>query len=216
VVVRLGFAAAFGFGTVTHGGYSAVASATAGCVVGGFAVGLFASATRFSIGGRGVVVVIMLIVVVVLVVIVMLVVVHFLSGRRRSHFGCRRQGLNDRSNRSFGNTGLLCHWCRGRARVGSRGGLGGGQRTFFHAGHKGSHQLRQVRRGLGHNRRRGRCRHNRSHLGHSHRGSHGLGRHGRFGLVGGVCLVDGFGKGWCLIFGEEAGHVSAVNGIDQG
>jgi hypothetical protein len=164
-------------------------------------------------------VVVIMVVVVILVIIVMLVAMCCFGvggGVSRGNFLHRGQGLNDRSNRSFGNTGLLCHWCRGRARVGSRGGLGGGQRTFFHAGHKGSHQLRQVRRGLGHNRRRGRCRHNRSHLGHSHRGSHGLGRHGRFGLVGGVCLVDGFGKGWCLIFGEEAGHVSAVNGIDQG
>jgi hypothetical protein len=155
----------------------------------------------------------MLIVVVVLVVIVMLVVVHFLSGRRRSHFGCRRQRLSyHRGRRSLGDGGLLGRY---GARVGSRGGLGGGQRTFFHAGHKGGHQLRQVRRGLGHNRRRGRCRHNRSHLGHSHRGSHDFGRcSGSFGLVGGVAIR--LGKGGGVIFGEEAGHVSAVNSIDQG
>jgi hypothetical protein len=155
----------------------------------------------------------MLIVVVVLVVIVMLVVVHFLSGRRRSHFGCRRQRLSyHRGRRSLGDGGLLGRY---GARVGSRGGLGGGQRTFFHAGHKGGHQLRQVRRGPSHSRGGGRCRHHWHALGHNlGRRSYHRGGGWRFRLVGGVGI--GLAKGGGVIFGQEAGHIATVNSIDQG
>jgi hypothetical protein len=163
-------------------------------------------------------VVVIMVVVVILVIIVMLVAMCCFGvggGVSRGNFLHRGQGLNDRSNRSFGNTGLLCHWCRGRARVGSRGGLGGGQRTFFHAGHKGGHQLRQVRRGPSHSRGGGRCRHHWHALGHNlGRRSYHRGGGWRFRLVGGVGI--GLAKGGGVIFGQEAGHIATVNSIDQG